>query len=508
MKPRPRVFAGGLTTETNSFSPLPTGYDDFRKVPPSAPQEDRDTIFFGRSFRSYATVAERHGLDLRIGSYAFAIPAGPPTRAVYQRLRDTLLSEVRAELPLNGVLLTLHGAMVCDGVPDCESDIVLRIRELVGEHARIGVLLDLHCDLPPDLVEAADAVVVVREYPHVDAEPRAAQLAEVVAGAIAEGINPVMSCFDCRVVGLFPTVREPMRTFVDDVLIASEGERGVLAASLGHGFPYLDAPGASACALVVSDGNVLLAERLAEHIGRCFYEIRHEARLVPVPLEAALRRALAGGIGGPVVLADTADNAGGGAPSDSTFVLSELIRRGVRGAAIAPLWDPHAVQLAFAAELGSTLELRLGGKVSRASGEPVDVTARVKGLCRDLVQRWPQADGFAEMPVGDAAMLDVGGIDVVVVSRRDQAFGLELFTAFGVDPSTKQVLVLKSANHFRAAYDPIASEVLYVDAGGALPADPRDNPFTRFNRQAFPWIDDPLDPPRADDLATSEARAL
>ena len=165
---------------------------------------------------------------------------------------------------------------------------------------------------------------------------------------------------------------------------------------------------------------------------------------------------------------------------------------GVRDAGVAPLWDPGAVRVAFAAELGSTVELRLGGKSTRSSGDPLDVTARVKGLCRNLVQRWPQADGFAEMPLGDAACLDVDGIDVVVVSLRDQAFGLELFTAFGIDPAAKRLLVLKSANHFRAAYDPIASDVVYVDAGGALPADPRDVAYTRFDRHAFPWIDDPL----------------
>jgi microcystin degradation protein MlrC len=488
---RPRIFAGGLATETNSFSPLPTGYDDFRRAPPGAPQDDRDTIFFGRSFRSYAAVATRRGLDLEVGSFAFAIPAGPPPRAAYERLRDELLAEIRGNLPLDGVLLTLHGAMVCEGVPDCETDIVQRVRETVGD-APIGVLLDLHCDVPPELIDAADAVVVVREYPHVDVEPRATQLAEIIADATAGITQPTMARFDCRVVALVPTVREPMRGFVDQVLVAAEDEPGVLAASLGHGFPYLDAPGVGACAVVVSNADVQQAEEVAARVGSAFYAIRHEVALSPIALDRALDHALSQSHDGPLVLADTADNAGGGAPSDSTFVLAELLRRGVRDAGVAPLWDPGAVRVAFAAELGSTVDLRLGGKSTRFSGDPLDVTARVKGHRRNLVQRWPQADGFAEMPLGDAACLDVDGIDVVVVSLRDQAFGLELFTSFGIDPAAKRLLVLKSANHFRAAYDPIASDVVYVDAGGALPADPRDIPYTRFGRQAFPWIDDPL----------------
>jgi len=493
MAERPRIFAGGLATETNSFSRIPTGYDDFRKATGRDPQDVRDTIFFGRSFRAYANVATERGVDLRLGSYCFAIPAGPPTRSVYERLRDELLAELAAELPVDGVLLTLHGAMVCNGVADCETDIVQSIRAAVGDAARIGVLLDLHCDLPQELLDAADVTVVVHEYPHVDVEPRAQRLAEIVIDAVAGRVAPTTAWFDCRMVGLYPTVREPMRSFVDGVLTGAEREPGVLAASLGHGFPYLDASCPGARAVVVSDGDPRQAAVLAETIGRRFHDIRREAALAPLTLDDGLERALSRAAGnGPIVIADTADNAGGGAPSDSTFVLRELLRRGVHGIGLAPMWDPVAVQLAFAAEVGATLRLRLGGKTGPESGDPLDLTVRVKGLARDLVQRWPQMGGFAEMPVGNAACLEVGGADVVVVSLRDQAFGLELFTAFGIDPSEKRLLVLKSANHFRAAYDSVAKDVIYVDAGGALPGDPRHIPYTRFDRQAYPWADDPL----------------
>jgi microcystin degradation protein MlrC len=492
MPRRLRVFAGGLATETNSFSPLPTGYDDFAKARAGDPTEARDRIFFGRSFRAYEAVARERGADLVLGSYCFATPAGPPPAAVYARLRDELLAELDAALPVDGVLLTLHGAMVCDGVDDCESDLVLRVRELAG-NATVGVLLDLHCDLPQRLVDAADVVVIVKEYPHVDVEPCARRLATIVFDTASQHVAPVAATFDCRMVGLYPTVREPMRSFVDGVLHALERERGILAASLGHGFPYLDSDGPGARALVVADGDRALAERAAERVGRAAYAIRREAVLAPLSLREGLDRALAPGRRrGPVVVADIADNAGGGAPSDSTHVLRALLERDIRAAGLAPLWDPVAVGLAFAAETGARLELRLGGKIGPGSGVPLDVDATVKGLVRGLVQQWPQVDGDAQIPVGDAAWLEVGGVDVIVVSRRDQAFGLELFTAFGIDPREKRILVLKSANHFRAAYDPIASEVLYVDAGGTLPTDPRAVPYTRFDRRSYPWIDDPL----------------
>jgi microcystin degradation protein MlrC len=490
---RVRLFAGGLATETNSFSPIPTGFSDFRTAAGTDPQELRDTIFFGRSFRSYAAVAAARNADIVFGPYSFAIPAGPPPPRVYERLRDGLLGELEAALPVDGVLLTLHGAMVCEGIDDGESDIVGRVRALVGDGVRIGVLLDLHCDLPEELLDVSDAVVVVKEYPHVDVERCARRLAEIVVDAAAGRVAPAMAAFDCRMVGLYPTVREPMRSFVDGVLHRAEREQGVLAASLGHGFPYLDAVGPGARALVVTDRDPERAAQIAEHVGREFYAIRGEAGLRPLPLREGLDRALsAAGPGGPVVVADIADNAGGGAPSDSTFVLRELLERGARDVGLGPLWDPVAVQLAFSAEIGATLTLRLGGKMGPDSGEPLDLEVTVKGLVRDLCQRWPQLDGFAEMPLGDAACLTVDGIDVTVVSLRDQAFGLELFTSFGVDPRDKRLLVVKSANHFRAAFDTLARDVIYVDAGGALPSDPRAIPYTRFDLQAFPWLDDPL----------------
>lgn len=490
---RVRLFAGGLATETNSFSPIPTGYSDFRTAAGADPQEVRDTIFFGRSFRSYAGVADARNVDLVLGSYSFAIPAGPPPRPVYERLRDELLAELEAVLPVDGVLLTLHGAMVCEGIDDCESDIVVRVRRLVGDSVRIGVLLDLHCDLPQELLDAADAVVVVKEYPHVDVEQCARKLAEIVVDAVEGRVTPTMASFDCRMVGLYPTVREPMRSFIDSILHGAEREHGVLAASLAHGFPYLDAPGTGARSLVITDGDPVRAVQIAEHVGKELYAIRAEAALRPLPLREGLDKALSyTSSGRPVVLADIADNAGGGAPSDSTFILRELLERGVADVGVGPIWDPVTVQLAFAAETGAMLTLRLGGKMGPDSGDPLDLTVRVKGLVRDLFQRWPQLDGYAEMPLGDAACLHVEGIDVIVVSLRDQAFGLELFTAFGVDPRKKRLLVLKSANHFRAAYDAIAREVIYVDANGALPSDPRAIPYTRFDTQAFPWIDDPL----------------
>jgi microcystin degradation protein MlrC len=486
-----RLFAGGVLTETNVFSPLPTGLRDFAVARSDDPPEVRSQLQCGTVFVRYANAAAAAGCSYSQGLYAFAVPAGVTTRAAYETLRDSLLEDLRSALPLDGILLTLHGAMVADGYVDCETDLVVRARQLVGKGAKIGVLLDPHCDLPDELVEAADVIIALKEYPHIDGDQRADELARLVIAAASGHVDPTMATFDCRMIGVYSTPPEPMRTFVNR-LRSAEKQAGILSVSLGHGFPWGDSPTTGARMLVVSDGDRERAQTLAAELGHEFFALRHDVSLqasaMPVALDQALSVARSSR---PVVIADVSDNAGGGATSDSTFVLRELLEREVEDAALALLWDPIAVQQAFGAGEGAELTLRLGGKMGPSSGQPLDLTVRVRGLVQDLVQRWPQAEGFAEVSCGDCVCLTCGGVDVIVSTVRQQVLGLEVFTAFGIDPTERQLLVVKSMNHFRAAFAPIAAEVVYMSAPGALNLDPRAIPYQHVDTRKFPWLDDP-----------------
>jgi microcystin degradation protein MlrC len=470
-----RLFGGGVATETNVFSPIPTGIDDFKPGN------------YGSSLTEYAKFAEERGHRYTQGYYGFAQPAGITTRSAYEGLRDLLLGQIEEALPLDGVLLSLHGAMVADGYPDCETDLVNRVRAVIGDSAKIGVLLDLHCDLSPEMLDVADVVITYKEYPHVDISDRALELVELIAAAASDEIDPVMALHDCRMLGMYITRLEPMRSFVERM---SEVERrpGVLSVSLAHSFPWGDSIDMGVRVLVVTDGDIELARTVAEELGREFFAMRREVSLAPLSMEDALDRALS--LPGPVVVADIADNAGGGAPSDSTFVLRELLEREAENVAIAMLWDPIAVEQAFAAGVGATLDVRLGGKMGPTSGDPLDLTVTVEGLVPELVQRWPQTQGrHVEIACGDAAWLRVGGIDVIANSTRTQVKGLEPFTAFGIDPTTRHVLVVKSTNHFRAAFEPIASEIIYMSAPGALMFDFASIPYQHLDRNKYPWVD-------------------
>ena len=228
---------------------------------------------------------------------------------------------------------------------------------------------------------------------------------------------------------------------------------------------------------------------MAEAWGRRFYDLRREVTIRPLSLDAALDRALASSRT-PVVIADQSDNAGGGAPSDSTFVLRTLLERGVTNAGVAMIWDPIVVQLAHAAGVGATLRVRLGGKLGPMSGDPLDLTVTVTGLIDDMVQEWPQQGEPVRVPCGHSAALHCNGIDIIVNSRRGQVFGPQVFSNFGIDPSQKRLLVVKSTQHFYAGFAPIAGEILYMAAPGAIAPLFTQIPYTRVDLHKYPWVEE------------------
>jgi microcystin degradation protein MlrC len=193
----------------------------------------------------------------------------------------------------------------------------------------------------------------------------------------------------------------------------------------------------------------------------------------------------------PLVLADVSDNAGGGAASDSTFILDAMIKCGLRDAAIGMFWDPMAVRIAFEAGEGAHLDVRLGGKLSPASGPQLDLGVTVTGLKRDAYLQFGGRDKNFH-PVGDMAAFSVDGIVVVCNTRRSQCLSLECFTNLGIDPSTKRVVVVKSMQHFYAAFAPIASEILYVAAPGTIPPNVQDLSYVKASKNQWPFIDNPF----------------
>ena len=477
-----RLFAATIATETNTFSPLPTSIEAYRESvflrpgehPADTPLMCTAPLWVARR----RAVAE--GFTLVEGSCFAASPAGPTNRTDYETMRDEILAQLAAALPLDGVLLGLHGAMVAHGYDDVEGDVIERARAIVGPDCVIGVELDPHCHLTIKRVRLSDLIVLYKEFPHTDVVERAEDLLTLVLRTIRKQIRPVMSLFDCRQVGSYPTTLPLMRGFVDRTA-ALEGHGGVLSVSIGHCFPYADVPEMTGRVLVITDGDKAMADRLAAEIGQEFVSMRGRTAPEYLSVEAAITMALQVN-GAPVVIADPADNAGGGAPTDNTTVRRHMIERGIESAALGPIWDPVAVRLCFDAGLGAVFPLRFGGKTGPASGVPVDAEVTVAGLARDCHQSF----GPTQVKLGDCACVRAGGIDVVLITNRTQALGLELFRNVGVEPTQRKLLVVKSTNHFHAAFGPIAAQVLYVDSDGPLPRDYARIPYARVQRPIWP----------------------
>jgi len=278
-----------------------------------------------------------------------------------------------------------------------------------------------------------------------------------------------------------------MRGFVDRMR-ALEGRDGVLSVSLGHGFPWGDVADVGTRMLVVTDGDPAGAARLAERLGRELFAMR-EATLVPhLTPDEAIDRAQALD-GGPVVLADVADNAGGGAPSDATFLLRRLLERGVRDAAVGCFWDPLAVRFCAEAGPGATFDLRLGGKCGPVSGDPLDLRVRVRRVVPRLLQTG-LSGGQADF--GEAAWIEAEGIDIVVTALRSQTFAPDAFGNLGLDVRGRRLVVVKSTQHFYAAFAPIARDILYVATPGAIAPDFARIPYTQRTTPYWPRVADPF----------------
>ena len=277
-----------------------------------------------------------------------------------------------------------------------------------------------------------------------------------------------------------------MRDFVD-AMAAREGKDGILSLSIAHGFPWGDHPRVGTRALAICDGDAAKAAAVAEDLGQRLFALRHELHRDLPDMNRALDLATAEHEG-PVVLADMSDNAGGGAPSDATFLLREIFRRGLTSVATGIFWDPVATRICREAGEGATLPLRLGGKCGPMSGDPLDLTVTVRRCASGLTQRF----GELPVPLGETVWIESDGVDIVLNDNRTQTFHPEAFEQLGIDLATRRIVCVKSSNHYRAGFDPIAARVIPVATPGAITPDFANIPYKNRARTYWPAMEDPF----------------
>jgi microcystin degradation protein MlrC len=482
-----RIAIGGFQHETNTFAPTKARYEDFVRPggwPGLTRGGDIFEAFAGNNIpiAGFIDAAHARGHTLVPLAWANATPSAHVTGEAYERIAALLLSELAAALPVDAVYLDLHGAMVSEHLEDGEGELLGRVSALVGPLVPIVASLDLHANMTERMVDAATALVAYRTYPHLDMAETGARAGKLLDGVLARGkalhkayrklpyLIPLT--FQC-------TLIEPAKSLYG---LAQELERGaVTSTSFATGFPLADIRDCGPSVFAYGT-NQEAANRAVDRLAaECLAREADFAGAFWEP-EAAIRHAMATAVQstGPVVLADTQDNPGAGGDADTIGLLEALVRCKAQDAAFGVFCDPKAAAAAHEAGLGAVVSLELGGRSNLPGHGPFKGTFRVAALGDGCFTATGPFYGGSHMQLGPMARLEIGGVHVVVASRKQQAADQEMFRHVGIEPARMKIVALKSSVHFRADFQPIAEEVLVVEAPGPAIADPVNLPFKRL----------------------------
>ncbi|MDE2638097.1 MAG: M81 family metallopeptidase [Chloroflexota bacterium] len=487
-----RVAIGGILHETHTFMEQPTALTDFAA---QSLHFGDDLITSMRASRSgiggMIDRALEYDWQLLPTLYAAAMPAGVVTEAAYRQLLSELRNRLAQHMPLDGLLLALHGAMVAEGELDAEADIVAQARAIVGDAVPIVVLLDMHGNISPRLVELADVLLAYDTNPHIDAYARGSDAAEIMARLLRRELQPTSAY--ARPALLLPaqstgTEAAPL-SFVHARAAEIKAKDGVISIAVMAGFAYADTPFTGPSIIVTTDGQPELAQNAANELSDLLN--RHRESALPIYLQPAAAVAEAKRFErGPVILVDSADNIGGGTTGDGADALAAMLAHDIQEGTIV-LADPQAVDLCWRAGAKAELTLDVGGKVDDWHGRPVTVTGSARALSAGVFECELPDNHFAPfygdtVHMGRCAWLRVGGVNILLTERKTPPLDLAQLRHIGIIPETQSMIVVKSAVAYRAAYMPIAAAVIEMDTAGLCSANLSRFPYQHLKRPVFP----------------------
>jgi microcystin degradation protein MlrC len=478
-----KLILGGIMHETHSFSAEPTTVETFRIW-----RGDEILSFAGTNHSVGGTLdaCASVGIEAAPTYFADALSTSPPNESTFDAMSGELCARIRDALPVDGVVLNLHGAMVAEGHPDAEGSIVSRVREVIGDDVPIAVTLDFHANIGHQMVDAANIVTTYDTYPHTDAAERAREAVGLLARTIREEIHSAMALVKPPLMPVpqaQSTRSGPFATLMERAHALEEAGEA-LTITIAGGFAYSDVPDAGMTVLVTTDGDRAAAERMAGELARMAWAMREQMLVHNTPPDHAVRDAMAYP-DRPVVLVDVGDNIGGGTPGDGTVILAELLGQGARDATIV-IADPEAAERAIEAGPGATVDLLIGGKTDRLHGNPVPVTGQVK---RYTDGRWVhEGPENAGVPVesGKTAVVRSGGVDIVLTSKKIAPGDQQQLKSVGIQPAEQQIIVVKAAVRWRGGYGPITKHAIPVDTPGLGSADLSRFDYRRIRRPIYP----------------------
>jgi microcystin degradation protein MlrC len=486
-----RIAIGGFQHETNTFAPSPADYAAFEAGGGWPGVQYGEPLFgaiAGANIPAAGAVEALRaaGHQLVGTAWAAASPSAQVTGDAYERIAGGMLERLKAALPVDGVYLDLHGAMVTDRHDDGEGELLRRVREVVGPRVPVAVSLDLHCNFTRAMFERAEAFVAYRTYPHVDMAETGARAARLLDGMLRDGARLAGAWRSLDFLTGIPSqcsFIEPCKGIYGELARLERAHGATL--SFTPGFPMADF---DECGMAVFGygGDAKRVERAVEELRRVVADAEKDFALELHSVDEAVARARQGGEPGrPVVLADTQDNPGAGGNGDTTGLLSALVRHQAPDAVLGLLIDKDAAAKAHEAGQGATLAFALGGRSRIAGDAPFEGEFTVERLGDGrFTCTGPMFKGF-RMTLGNMALLRskaAPGVRVVLASRKVQAADQEMFRHLGVEPVRERIVALKSSVHFRADFEPIAKEVLVVKAPGPALADPAEFRWTKLRK--------------------------
>jgi microcystin degradation protein MlrC len=480
-----KIALGSILQENNTFSPVFSHLEDF------SPVYGEDAVGRHRGklteMGGFIDVLSRSDVSMSPIIAGWAITANGLIESDFAILSDQFTCGLQQAHP-DAVLLALHGAQVAVGQDDVAGHLLARTREIIGPDKPIVITLDLHANITQRMISSADAIVGYHTYPHIDMFETGQKAARLLLRTMAGEIRPAMGF--CKMPLIVPAENSQTSSGPFCALMRSAEELEVSgeaeAVSLFPVQPWMDIPEMGSAVVAVTNGDPEGAQTIADRLARRFWDSKREfdVPLTPVPEAIAAALALQEG---PAVLAESADSTGSGSPGDSTGVLKHLLTAPLDGPAAIFLVDPAGVAKAVAAGVGATVTMEVGGAFDKVHSTPVSVTGYVR-LISD--GRWiARARGYntgITNSMGRAVVLEVGHVQILMAERSAMTVDPALFRSHGIDPVYCRIVVVKSPNGFRAAYEPIAKAIYVVDTPGVSTANLKSLPFRRVPRPIYP----------------------
>ncbi len=475
--------------ESHSFVNERTTMEDFKSEGFFAGQEILD-VYTGTKTEVGGFIDEL-AIDQRFKPVplqcAAAIPSGVVTNETYQHIKSGLLQEMNKAGRLDGLLLALHGAMVVEGIENAEMSLIKEIRKVCGEELPIATTLDMHANISPLMTECSPYHFGFKTYPHIDMYEQGRRAASAIIGHLAEGDRYEAACIKLPM--LLPSINMrteegPMQRMMT-IAKQYEKETDILAVSVFGGFPYADVADAGASVLVTAK-NKERAWTVAQSISEYYWGIRHQF-LVELPsIHQAINIVAELKEEKPIVLADIADNPLSCGSGDTTMLISAFLKAGLKNALIGPIADRETLAKCQKAGAGARLNLTIGGKAYPEFGEPIAIEGVVLAISDGIFYNSGPFNHGLKVDAKGAAFIRTDDTDILIIGRPLSANDPELFRHIGMEPSEYRYLVLKAKNHFRAAFDPLISKVVYVDAPGVATNQIGHLPFQNIPSGLWP----------------------